>query len=156
MLDTVCPTYFGSKLPFWNFSAVGNFLANLPFWFYYRWVAAQEKIPKIRRFFKDIIVPGTGTNSESISVPHNVVQENIRWLRNYAIKPYDGRIVFYRARARLLMVVSGLDKEWEKYSKELDVYTIPGSHLDILKEPYVRVLAEKINAELRKLSEDRN
>ena len=155
MLDTVCPTYFRSKLPFWNFSAVGNFVANLPFWFYYRWVAAQEKIPKIRRFFKDIIVPGTGTNSESISVPHNVVQESIRWLRDYAIKPYDGRIVFYRARARLLMVVSGLDKEWEKYSKELDVYTIPGSHLDILKEPYVRVLAEKINVELRKLSEDR-
>ena len=154
MLDTVCPTYFKRKKHFWNFFAVGNFLANLPFWFYYRWLTSDKKNLKIKRLLKDIMVRRTETNSGPRNVSQNIVQESIRWLRNYTVTPYDGRIVFYRARARLLTIVSGLEKEWETYSRGMDVYAIPGSHLDILKEPYVRVLAEKINAELQKLSEN--
>jgi hypothetical protein len=33
--------------------------------------------------------------------------------------------------------------------KGLEVYDIPGDHLSILKEPCVRVLAEKLDSSLR-------
>ncbi len=154
MLDTVCPTYSKRLHPLWNIITVSNFLTNLPFWFYYRLIATGEKKLKMRRLFKDFIARRPGISNESCNASRNVVQESIRWLRDYIIAPYDGRIVFYRARARLLTVVSDLDREWEKYSQGVDVHTVPGSHLDILREPYVRVLAEKINAELQRFFEN--
>jgi amino acid adenylation domain-containing protein len=153
MIDTVCPDYFKRKRLLCNPVAAGNFLANLPSWFYYGWLTAGNKSVGIRRLLRDVLGLKAKGSRESPNESSDIIQRTINWLQNYTVRPYDGRVVFYRARARLLTLVFDLDEDWRKYCQGLDVCTIPGVHPDLLSEPYVRVLAKEINTEIHRLSE---
>ena len=152
LIDTVCPDYFKRKRLLCNPVAAGNFLANLPSWFYYGWLTAGNKSVGIKRLLRDVLGLKAKGSRESPN-ESDIIQRTINWLQNYTIGPYDGRVVFYRARARLLTIFFDLDEDWRKYCQGLDVCTIPGVHPDLLSEPYVRVLAKEINTEIHRLSE---
>jgi thioesterase domain-containing protein len=38
--------------------------------------------------------------------------------------------------------------EWAVLTEEQDIYLVPGGHRDMLREPYVNVLAEKLIREI--------
>ena len=62
--------------------------------------------------------------------------------RNYVMKPYPGHISLFRAS-------DDMDPKlgWQELAQSgLSIYDVPGEHLGVLKEPNVKVLAEKLNS----------
>ena len=77
--------------------------------------------------------------------------EDVRaWLGQLSLEKYTGRIIYYKARVEDLFHDEA-STGWEVIADSVEVQTVPGTHQAILKEPYVRKLAKKINAELRDL-----
>ena len=66
--------------------------------------------------------------------------------RLYFPKPYSGKVVLFRAMDRNAFEVHGNgDLGWKPLTAgSLQIFDIPGDHLGILKDPNVRVLAERL------------
>jgi aspartate racemase len=74
-------------------------------------------------------------------------QENIQASRNYVPQVYPGRVTFFRSRDEITRVSSYRDPQlcWgELAAGGLECYEVPGTHLGMLQEPHVQVLAEKL------------
>jgi acyl transferase domain-containing protein/thioesterase domain-containing protein len=77
--------------------------------------------------------------------------QDVNWfaLARYTARQYPGRIVLFRAEKG----VGALDDRygdklgWDGLAQEgVEVHTIPGSHLDLMREPNVRILARALDA----------
>ena len=69
----------------------------------------------------------------------------------YVPKVYPGRITLIRSRAQALSRVPTYDLGWGKLAGGgLEVSVVPGNHDTIHTEPWVRVLAEHLNAHISK------
>lgn len=65
----------------------------------------------------------------------------------YTPKAYSGRVTFFKAMDKFSVSYSieSPEEGWRKFvDGELEIYEIPGSHIGILEEPNVQVLAEKL------------
>lgn len=71
----------------------------------------------------------------------------LRSARRYKTRPYDGPVVLIRAEDAKIPDTTML---WRRIIKDLDVLSVPGDHLGILKAPYVGVVADHILARLRR------
>lgn len=61
--------------------------------------------------------------------------------RNYVIQPYSGHVNLFRATDDLNPKL-----EWQELARSgLSTYDVPGEHLEILKEPNVQILAQKLS-----------
>ena len=75
--------------------------------------------------------------------------EQFNWLAasRFIPRSYDGRATLFWAsqdlRAKFDMI-----EGWKNLASVLDVVEIPGTHLDIIKEPYVAELAAKLQRSL--------
>ena len=75
--------------------------------------------------------------------------EQFNWLaaRNFIPRSYDGRVTLFWAsqdlRAKFDMI-----EGWKKLAGVVDVVEIPGTHLNIIEEPYVAELAAKLRRSL--------
>jgi amino acid adenylation domain-containing protein len=92
----------------------------------------------------------------SIGRPLPPVLKNIEELNFAAVKDYVPQV--YPGPAALFLandLTSGYDVEegWEQLVAALEVHEISGNHLDIIKEPHVQVLAEKLNGCLERAHE---
>lgn len=68
---------------------------------------------------------------------------------NYELRAYFGRIVFFAASERPAPseVLKDTRLDWANVAKsELETYLIPGDHCTMLKEPNLRILAERLKA----------
>ena len=74
-----------------------------------------------------------------------------RYFNNYqGLRPYQGRLVFFRAEHRPPGVVKDPLTGWESFFPEnAHVYPIPGTHTSMLKRPNVQVLAEYLKQEMK-------
>ncbi|PSB09960.1 non-ribosomal peptide synthetase [Pleurocapsa sp. CCALA 161] len=71
--------------------------------------------------------------------------------QNYVIQPYPGHINMFRATDDM---DSKLD--WQELAQSgLSIFDVPGEHLEILQEPYVSILARKIQLALRESTQKR-
>ncbi|NES24182.1 MAG: hypothetical protein F6K41_36040 [Symploca sp. SIO3E6] len=64
---------------------------------------------------------------------------------NYEARPYPGNIVLFNASQQLIDV--GGDRTlgwWDFVAGEITIHEIPGEHFSIIREPQVRVLAERL------------
>jgi aspartate racemase len=80
-------------------------------------------------------------------------QENIQASRNYLPQVYPGRVTLFRSRDQIIDVSSYADPHlgWGELAAEgLEFHEVSGTHLGILQEPNVQVLAEKLKACLDK------
>jgi aspartate racemase len=80
-------------------------------------------------------------------------QENTQASRNYVPQVYRGRVTLFRSREQIIGVSSYGDPHlgWgELAAGGLDFHEVPGTHLGMLQEPHVKVLAEKLKACLDK------
>jgi thioesterase domain-containing protein len=148
ILDTSCPGCSKGKLKPWEAAMMKSFVRNVPYWLYYNlpfWVRYYKGIArnKLRQFCSD--------QTPDVYVETREHLERVmHWLKHYTPQEYPGSLTFYQAKAQCLFP-SPSDRGWKTLVDCLDVQVIPGNHLSVLAEPHVRVLAERINRELRKL-----
>lgn len=77
------------------------------------------------------------------AVLKNIEELNFLATRDYLPQTYSGRATLFSATD--MSASYDVEDGWRKLVAELDVHQIPGNHLDIIKEPHVRVLAEKLS-----------
>jgi thioesterase domain-containing protein len=76
-----------------------------------------------------------------------MMESNLRALREYAPKPYPGRLTLLRASTRPLFHSQGEDLGWSEWVPGgVEILPVPGHHGSILKEPNVQVLARHLQS----------
>ena len=77
---------------------------------------------------------------------HDIREFNSLAVRDYAPKVYDGKVTLFWASADLRTSID-LVEGWRALAgRGIEVHEIPGSHLDIVKEPHVGELATKLRS----------
>jgi amino acid adenylation domain-containing protein len=71
-------------------------------------------------------------------------------LCRYVPKLYTGRTVLYVARAEPFLRVRELDLKWTKIATDLEIVQVNGTHITVLDESNVELLAQDLNARLKK------
>ncbi|MBN3927585.1 non-ribosomal peptide synthetase [Nostoc sp. NMS4] len=109
-------------------------------WSYWR---KQELQNTYNRYLEDVLhVPETDKHLK-------IIDTNTQAISEYIFSPYLGRAILLRTEDKNRDEAIGTEYApqfgWDEVVVEgLDIHYIPGSHLDILKEPHVQVLAEKL------------
>jgi amino acid adenylation domain-containing protein len=65
--------------------------------------------------------------------------------RTYQPKPYDGRIILFRASEKGLSSVNQ-ESAWKSLAPQIEIYEVSGHHGNIVDQPQVRLLADELNA----------
>lgn len=95
----------------------------------------------VRKFY--LKTKGTG------SIPKNYIQiEDQIWKagQKYLPKVYPGKMTLFRASNQPLGIQPDATLGWENFvAGKLEIHEVPGHHGSIVAEPYVRILAEKLN-----------
>ncbi|WP_036479318.1 amino acid adenylation domain-containing protein [Myxosarcina sp. GI1] len=118
----------------WRLGATAN---NTLYWLY--------KIDWLRENFVD----RTSRNYAQIQYIQQQ-REHHRVNKDYAIRPCAVKINMFRAADDI-----DTKLDWQKVAElGLAIEDIPGEHMEILEEPQVRVLAQKIQTALRRLTEN--
>lgn len=74
----------------------------------------------------------------------------------YVAKPYDGKVMLFRATLQRKGIYPDPSLGWDKFALGgLEILDVPGYHGAIVREPRVRILAQKLTECLRK-SQERN
>jgi thioesterase domain-containing protein len=74
---------------------------------------------------------------------------NLAALKIYVPKLYQGKVTFFRATGRTLKSYDPHTYGWSALAAGgVDVIEVPGNHLTLLKEPHVRLLADRLQAYL--------
>ncbi|WP_413174048.1 AMP-binding protein [Anabaena azotica] len=89
------------------------------------------------------------SNSKATDKYLKIIDANTQALQEYQFPTYSGKVTLFRTEDEYRSDKIGIKYDprfgWgEIVTGELDIYHIPGSHLSLLDEPYVRVLAEKL------------
>ncbi|MGH7998903.1 MAG: hypothetical protein ACREPR_05605 [Brasilonema sp.] len=84
----------------------------------------------------------------------NIMGANIQALEQYNFQGYPGRMTLFRTDDKNRDDVVGVQYDplfgWGELVDGVDVYHLPGSHLSLLEEPEVVMLAEKLRLCLEK------
>jgi amino acid adenylation domain-containing protein len=76
---------------------------------------------------------------------HSVMEFNSLAARRYSPQAYDGKVTLFWASSDLRASDDSV-KGWRTLATGgIEIQEIPGNHLDIIKEPHVAVLAQKLN-----------
>jgi thioesterase domain-containing protein/acyl carrier protein len=78
-------------------------------------------------------------------------QAQVEAVQRYVACPYPGRITLFRCTDAQRQDTRDLDLKlgWDRLASEVEVYTVPGTHESMIREPHVRVLGEQLAACLR-------
>lgn len=70
--------------------------------------------------------------------------------RDYAPRPYPGRVTLFKARDSGLRPYLESDLSWSNVARGgVDIYEIPGDHVTMLAKPQVALLTRQLNACLK-------
>jgi thioesterase domain-containing protein len=72
--------------------------------------------------------------------------------RYYVPQPYPGRITLFHATERSPELYYDPQMGWGGLAGEIEVYPIPGTHIDAYKEPNVHAWAQKMRVCLDKVA----
>ena len=76
-----------------------------------------------------------------------LIDTNFRADKQYIGKPYTGDLTLFRCQQQTLNYAMSADLAWgELVTGELEVYKVGGSHYDILREPIVKSVAERLKS----------
>jgi len=85
----------------------------------------------------------------------NVHKANWEAARQYLPKPYEGRVVLFRAKDKSLRSFDDLVIGWDELALGgLDIYEVTGDHVSIITEPQVSELARHLTQCMAKLRTD--
>jgi thioesterase domain-containing protein len=86
-------------------------------------------------------------NARNIVAPDPVHRANFGAARSYLPKPYPGRITYFLATGERRWFAPDLRLGWSELAAGgVETYRVPGTHLTILREPHVKILAEQLKA----------
>ncbi len=69
-------------------------------------------------------------------------------LLEYAPKDYSGDVVVYEAKVKPLLRVPQVGKVWRKLAARAVIVSVEGTHLSLLREPYVNFLAKDLRTRI--------
>jgi len=149
VIDTSCLPYVAEELHRSSLARIADFMKNLPYWLYYYlpfWLRHYRKLvtDRMKVTFRSKMLGGEGLVHELIDQSPKVLD----WLHRYVPQRFPAHITFYRAKAQGL-VLSFPDMGWGCLVDTVRVRPVPGIHGDIVREPFVKSLAEDINEDLR-------
>ena len=92
---------------------------------------------------------------DQLSPHHQALMElHYQALNKYDPKPYPGRMTLFRARTRPPFHSLEPDLGWGDLARGgIDIRDVPGNHLSVLYEPYVRILADRFRDCLEELGD---
>jgi thioesterase domain-containing protein len=146
--------------------ALWGFMMNLPRWIHEDLIRASwhEAPAKLRRSTGKLIkhllrrIGRTAGSSEAATDIFDVnrwtesqqtqVGLNLRALEEFAYRPYPGRLVLFRAKARPLFHAHVRDAGWRSIAQEITIVDLPGNHHTIMRSPHVETLAAALRAAL--------
>ena len=73
--------------------------------------------------------------------------------KNYAAKPYHGRVLLYQSRAEPLTHLFEVDRVWRGIASNVEVIRMPGTHTSLIQPPNVQLLAADLKQRLAALGE---
>ncbi len=73
-----------------------------------------------------------------------IIKINFKAICDYNPKHYDGVLTLLRARGGPLFVSPDPKMGWEKFTDQVEIRMIPGSHLALFREPNIRGLARTL------------
>src|ERR1700730_18253644 len=76
---------------------------------------------------------------------------DFRATRNYILRRYPGRITLFRASQELAEMSPDPTLGWGEWAAAVEVHPVPGNHANMVYEPNVEVLAEKLTTCLTQL-----
>ena len=85
----------------------------------------------------------TKANRPLPSILQSVQEFNFMAVMNYVPKIYPGKVTLFWASEDLRGSYD-VQEGWNYLAAEVETHNIPGNHLNIVKEPYVQALAEKL------------
>jgi thioesterase domain-containing protein len=112
---------------------------------------------KIQKILDQIFSTFNLRNQHSLHHNFEILHRlHIKALREYEAKPYSGRVVILKARQKSFGFSSDVTLGWgEILNREPEVIEVPGLHENIINEPWVKALAEKLTDSLERLNHDR-
>jgi amino acid adenylation domain-containing protein len=76
-----------------------------------------------------------------------LLQSDLRATQNYGLHLYPGRITFFKASETLAGTSPDPTLGWSEWaSGGVEIHVVPGNHANLMYEPHVEVLAEKLTA----------
>jgi thioesterase domain-containing protein/acyl carrier protein len=105
------------------------------------WESKEEIVQRRARVFVS-----AGAYSESTKA---FMETLYLTLAKYVPKPYTGRVVLYKTRTEPLFRIRELDLKWKKIATNLEIIQVNGTHITVLDEANVGLLAEDLNERLR-------
>jgi thioesterase domain-containing protein len=75
--------------------------------------------------------------------------------KNYAAKPYHGRVLLYQSRTEPLTHLFEVDRAWRGIAPNVAVVRVPGTHTSLIQPPNVQILAADLRQRLIALQETR-
>jgi thioesterase domain-containing protein len=73
-------------------------------------------------------------------------------IESYVPELYDGQILAYVAKTQPLTHLFQVAATWTKICNRVEIANIPGTHLNLMREPRVRDIAEHLSERLPVLS----
>lgn len=105
-------------------------------------------ISQAREHNPHLLPPGFGV--EQLGRIFKIIKFHTCALKNYSSqlhdsrKYYSGKLTLFQAIEELAANSDNRIKNWEALADKVEVHSVPGNYRTILQEPYVKVLAEKL------------
>jgi amino acid adenylation domain-containing protein len=76
-----------------------------------------------------------------------LLKSDLRATQHYALHPYPGRVTLFKASEELAGASPDPTLGWSEWANAgVEVHLVPGNHANLVYEPHVEVLAEKLSA----------
>ncbi|MEJ1931206.1 AMP-binding protein, partial [Nostoc sp. NIES-2111] len=169
MIDTFRPGYSQRS----SFSQrvlihLKNIIQQGPHYIWHKAVGLSEvykhQLKEVYKHYSKILpqVLNTAVDAPATDKHLNIMDANAQALDNYNFQKYSGNVTLFRTEDKNRKSAVGIKYDpqfgWGDLVENLDVDYIPGSHLSLLYEPFVKVLAQNFQLCLEKaqmLVEDR-
>jgi thioesterase domain-containing protein len=119
---------------------------------------ARRKLSAALRAMISVVAGGRGRHVPTIRDAVNLPSRGRQWeiflakheqaLRRYIPRRYNGRVAVFKARTHPLLWTNDCERVWQRLATDVQVHEVPGTHLSMLHEPHVAVLASKVRATL--------
>jgi oxalate---CoA ligase len=113
-----------------------------------RWAFVKEKISIIPQEVQKLLRQYYWWTKQPLPKALQKVQKaNKKAVKSYVPKVYPGNVTVFRAEKQPVGCIPDLELGWGRYvSGGIEVHTVPGYHANVIREPFVKVLGQKLKA----------
>jgi thioesterase domain-containing protein len=119
-------------------------------------VWARILADRIKKFFRNDfadavkMLDGVQVKEGVLANREEVYRRNREAALCYTPRVYPGPVVLFRSDDLATWFLPDMTMEWAVLTEDQDIYLVPGGHRDMLREPSVKVLAERLTHSIEK------